>query len=697
MEAFPIESSAVEPDLAHDPALGLSQRRKFEILGAVLLGLFLGALDQTVVGTALPRIVTDLGGNEYYTWVVTIYLLTSTITVPFYGKLSDLFGRKPFLIGGISLFLIGSALSGLSQNMAELILFRGIQGIGAGSLFPISLAVIGDLFTPAERGKYQGLFGAVFGISFIIGPALGGFLTDNVSWHWVFYVNVPIGLVSLFVIGRLLPNVKNPNATRNLDYLGGLIFTVAISLLLVGLTNKAGTHLVGSTLVGNDWTDPSVGGLIAAAVVLLGGFLLVEARTAEPIVPLDLWRGRVYSASMVSTFFVSFAFFGAIIFLPRWFQVVRHESATNSGYLLFPLLAGLIGSSIISGFIVARTGRYKAVIVVGLAVTAIGIALMTQLTSTTDYPPLWAWMFITGVGIGPTLAVFTIAVQNAVPFSKLGVATSNLTFFRQIGGSVGLAISGTVFATQLTTDLPARLAPVRDQLLATVPDQFRAQAQAGFAAIAQGGGTGNLQDFTGVGQSFGKAVLDAAPAQFKPIIAPFVPQFDAAFFDAFTRALTATFAVGVVTTIVALAAAFVLKDIPLRRTMGAPQAAPAAGGPGEAAALRGSSPPAPASAPIADAEAQAEPVPAASAGLHPDSSPRAEGPAPAGSPGSLPEPGGAAFAVAPPVLPGPPSRLSTVGTVAAVGAVGAVAVVGVAAARGRRNPLTGLLRVLRLR
>ena len=216
----------------------ISQRQLLAILAGVMLGVLLSALDQTVVETALPKIVTDLGGNDYYVWVVTIYLLTSTITVPFYGKLSDLYGRKPLLMIGISLFLVGSALSGLSQNMPELILFRGIQGLGAGSLFPISLAVIGDLFTPAERGKYQGLFGAVFGLSFLVGPWLGGFLTDNVSWHAVFYVNLPIGLLSLYVIWHLLPNVRRPNASRNLDFLGAAVFTVGIGFLLVGLTNK---------------------------------------------------------------------------------------------------------------------------------------------------------------------------------------------------------------------------------------------------------------------------------------------------------------------------------------------------------------------------------------------------------------------------------------------------------------------------
>ena len=454
MEAMPMADEAVAPGLE---VPSLSRRAKMEILFAILLALFLGALDQTIVGTALPQIVTDLGGNDLYTWVVTIYLLTSTITVPFYGKLSDLYGRKPLLIIGISLFLIGSALSGLSQTMEQLILFRGIQGLGAGALFPIALAVIGDLFTPAERGKYQGLFGAVFGISFLIGPALGGFITDNISWHWVFYVNIPIGIVSLIVISRLLPNIRRADASRNLDYLGALLFTVAISLILVGLTNKIDQ----ATFTVREWTDPLVGGLIGVGLILTVIFLFVESRAKEPIIPLDLWRIRTYSTSIISTFFVSFGFFGAIIFLPRWFQVVRGESATASGYLTFPLLIGLIGGSILSGQIVARTGHYKALIVGALVLMGGGVLAMSQLiTADTELPILFLTMFVTGLGIGPTLAVFTIVVQNAVPMQKLGVATSNLTFFRQIGGSIGLAIAGTVFATALRDQVPTQLTPV---------------------------------------------------------------------------------------------------------------------------------------------------------------------------------------------------------------------------------------------
>jgi EmrB/QacA subfamily drug resistance transporter len=545
-----------EPTPAEDPALGLSRRQKFEILGAVLLALFLGALDQTVVSTAMPQILTDLDGSALYTWVVTIYLLTSTITVPFYGKLSDLFGRKPLLMIGIGTFLLGSALSGLSQNMEQLILFRGIQGVGAGALFPISLAVIGDLFTPAERGRYQGLFGAVFGLSFLLGPGVGGLLTDLVSWHWVFYVNIPIGIVSLIVIWRLLPTIRRPDASRNLDYLGAGIFTVAISFLLVGLTNKSGV----TNGVANEWADPTVGGFIAIALVLSAIFLFVESRAKEPIVPLGLWRDRTYASSIVSTFLVSFGFFGAIIFLPRWFQVVRGESATASGYFLFPLLVGLIGSSIISGILVARTGRYKTIVLTGIAIMTAGLLLMTQLNATTDYPVLFAWMFITGVGIGPTLSVFTIIVQNAVPFSQLGVATSNLTFFRQIGGSVGLAIAGTIFGTSLQTRLPG-------ELVASLPEQLRGPAQ---AAMDSGASAGiNPNDLTGVGQSFGTALVEQLPAAAQAALAPFTTNLDAGFHQAMSLSIADTFAIGIGATVLAFAAAIAMRELPLRTTHGA--------------------------------------------------------------------------------------------------------------------------------
>ncbi|HSL75383.1 MAG TPA: MDR family MFS transporter [Candidatus Limnocylindrales bacterium] len=550
MEAFP-EGGGRTPSLAEDPALGLSQRAKLEILFAVMLGLFLGALDQTIVGPALPTIVTELSGNDYYVWAVTIYLLTSTITVPFWGKLSDIYGRKPIFMFGIVVFLIGSALSGLSQNMGMLIVFRGIQGIGAGSLFPVALAVIGDLFTPAERGKYQGLFGAVFGVAFVAGPLVGGWLTENISWHWIFYVNIPIGIAALLVIQRLLPVVRTPSATRNFDILGGVIFTVAISFLLVGLTNKQF----------GDWTDVSVGGFILIGVLGSILFALAERRAKEPIVPLDLWKSRAYSASMISVFFAAFAFFGAIVFLPRWFQVVEGFSPTYSGLAALPMVVGLIGSSIVSGIVVSRTGRYKWLLVGSIAVIGIATLLMTQLTKDTPLPIVWAWMFLAGLGVGPTFSVFTIVIQNAVPFRQLGVATSNLTFFRQIGGSVALAFVGTIFATTFQDDL------VPQMTAAGVPAPI-------LAGFGQGGAGFDTNQLTGVGD-MGAAILATVPPQFQDAVRPAIPAIVEGIHGAFSLAVAQTFWLGVLGSIVAVLAAVAIKELPLRTSNArAPEARP---------------------------------------------------------------------------------------------------------------------------
>ena len=557
MESFPGEAVANAPSLAEDPALGLSQRAKMEILFAVMLGLFLGALDQTIVGPALPTIVTQLAGNDVYVWAVTIYLLTSTISVPFWGKLSDLYGRKPMFMIGITIFLVGSALSGLSQNMTQLIAFRGLQGIGAGSLFPIALAVIGDLFSPAERGKYQGLFGAVFGIAFIVGPLVGGFLTEQVSWHWIFYVNIPIGLVSLFFIFRLLPTVKNPRATRNFDILGGLIFTIATGFLLVGLTQKGQTNPTTHAL--NAWTDPTVGGFILIALVGIALFIWAEARAKEPIVPLQLFRNRTYAASMVATFFAAFAFFGAIIFLPRWFQIVQGYSPTNSGLAALPLMVGLIFSSIASGLIVARTGRYKWLTVGAIVLMAFSTLLMTQLRAETPVPIVWLWMFIAGLGVGPTFAVFTLIVQNAVPFNMLGVATSNLTFFRQIGGTVALAIVGTLFASSFQEQLAPQM--TASGVPAAVVNGFTQAMHSGALDFNQLTGTGDL----------GHSIAAAQPA-----LAPVVPQIVAGIHEAFSLGVASTFIIGVGAAILAALAAAAMQELKLRQSTPAQAAAAAA-------------------------------------------------------------------------------------------------------------------------
>jgi len=569
MEAFPVDAGHITPTLEEDPALGLSHREKMEILFAVMLGLFLGALDQTIVGPALPTIVTQLSGNDYYVWAVTIYLLTSTISVPFWGKSSDIYGRKPIFMLGIVIFLIGSALSGLSQNMGMLILFRGIQGIGAGSLFPVALAVIGDLFTPQERGRYQGLFGAVFGVAFVVGPLVGGFLTENISWHWIFYVNIPIGIVSLVVIQRLLPTVKNARATKNFDILGGAIFTVAITLILLGLTNKGLVDSATNQL--NDWTAPAVGGLILAGLVGLVLFVLAEARAKEPIIPLGLFRIRTYTSSMIATFFAAFAFFGAVVFLPRWFQFVHGFSPTYSGLAVLPLMVGLIFSSVLSGFYVSRTGKYKWLTVGAIVLMGISTLLMTQLTATTPLPIVWFWMFLAGLGVGPTFAVFTIIVQNAVPFHELGVATSNLTFFRQIGGSVSLAFVGTIFATSLTDEVPKQMVAA-----GVPPDVLQAFGQAAAS------GKLDFNKLTGVGQDLGNVITAIIPSAAASIDAVVL-----GIHQAFSLAVAQTFWIGVVAAAIAAIAASTMHELELRTTNG----------------------PVPASAPVADAAAAAQPAP----------------------------------------------------------------------------------------
>jgi EmrB/QacA subfamily drug resistance transporter len=535
------------PDLAHDPALGLPRRTKFEILGAVLLGMFLGALDQTIVGPVLPRIVGDLQGADYYVWVVTAYLLTSTVTVPIYGKLSDLYGRRPLLLLGIVIFLVGSALSGLSQTMWQLILFRGLQGLGAGALFPISLAIIGDLFTPAERGKYQGLFGAVFGVAFLLGPGLGGFLTDSLSWHFVFYVNIPIGIVALAVIARLLPTVKAEGARNTIDYVGVVTIIVGLVPILIALTIAED----------GNWGNPWVWGLIAIGVVGLVTFVFAESRAAEPIVPLHLFRNRTFSASMVAIFLATFGFGAAIIFLPLYYQVVQGASATESGYKLLPFLVGLIFASIVSGQIVARTGRYKLVLLVGMAFLGVGLALMTQLRFETSDYALWTWMLVAGLGVGPTFAVFTIVVQNAVPFQELGTATSDLTLFRQIGTTVGLTMAFTLFRNNLTWDLlrteiigrgaPAAMVP------ATPPSTFD---------------LGALADPTGASNALG--FLAQLPAQLHQV-------FLDGFHSAFTIAIANSMWLGVGATIAALGATLFLHEIPLREHHGEAPVPSAAG------------------------------------------------------------------------------------------------------------------------
>jgi EmrB/QacA subfamily drug resistance transporter len=532
-------TTARPPAAAAAAVVQISHRARMAVLGATLLGLFLASLDQTIVGTALPRIVTDLHGDSLYTWVVTVYLLTSTITGPIYGRLSDAYGRKPLLLTGIVLFLVGSALSGLSQNMTQLIAFRALQGIGAGALFPISLAVIGDLFSPRERGRYQGLFGAVFGISFVAGPFIGGFLTDHVSWHWVFYVNLPIGIAALAIIAAVLPTVRRTSGSwRDIDFLGITLFTAGVVPLLIGLSNKGQAGAAG---VLPDWASPGVGGLILLGAVVLAGFVIVEGRAREPIMPLDLFRDRTYSASQAAVFLIAVAMFTAVIFLPRYFQAVRGVSATGSGYETWPLLLGLIGGSMVGGVLISRTGRYRWLLTASAVFLVAGAALMTRLDANTGTPELWAWMLVLGIGVGPSLSGFTVVVQNCVTPDRIGVATSTLTFFRQVGGSIGLAAAGTLFSAGFASRLPGALT---------------AQGVPGSAAAHLAGDRGGL---TAVGD-LGGQISAALPASQQGL----VPRIVAGVHDAFAASVAEMFWLSLAAAALALVAVAVLREVPLR-------------------------------------------------------------------------------------------------------------------------------------
>ena len=521
-------SAAANPDV---PGIELNQREKLEILFATLLALFMFALDQTVVGTALPRIITDLHGDELYTWSITIYLLTSTISGPIYGKLSDLFGRRPIFLWAVGLFLLASIGAALSQEMWQFILFRGLQGLGGGAVFPLAFAVLADLYTPAERGKYAGLFGAVFGLSSIVGPAIGGLITDNFGWHWIFLVNVPIGIISLYFIFRLLPPIKHPEAARNIDYVGAALFTAALGPFLVGLTNRQSA----------DWTDPWVGGLMIVGAIFAALFLWWESRVQEPIIYLSLLRIRTFTISVTAMFLAAFGFFSAIVFLPRWYQVVAGSSATESGYNLLPLLGALIISATLSGQIVARTHHYKVLIVSSLALLGVGLLLMTNLHAGTDNLVLWGWMILVGLGIGPSFAVFTLIVQNAVPVHRVGVASSSLTFFQQIGGTVGLTIAGTIFASRLTEEIPKQL------VAAGVPDQV----------VSQFGAAGGSLNLTGT--DLASVLAGMVPPE---LLAPILGGIR----EAISIAIANSFWLGIVGAFVAAAATLLLKEERLRTT-----------------------------------------------------------------------------------------------------------------------------------
>ncbi|ACZ91295.1 MFS transporter [Streptosporangium roseum] len=485
------------------------------VIGALMLGMLLAALDQTIVSTALPTIVSDLGGLGELSWVVTAYILSSTVSTPLWGKLGDQYGRKSLFQAAIVVFLAGSALCGLSRNMGELIGFRALQGLGGGGLMVLAQAIVGDVVPVRERGRYQGFFGAVFAVSSVAGPLLGGLFVDHLSWHWVFYVNLPIGVLALIVISSVLPS-GTERTRHTIDYLG-MVFLGGGAACLVLMATWGGTAY--------PWGDPVVVGLGVAAAALLALWWQAEKRAAEPVLPPRLFRMRVFNVASLIGFVVGFAMFGPLTYMPLFLQVVQGVSPTASGIHLLPMMGGMLVTSIVSGQIITRSGRYKVFPILGTAIVSLGLYLLSHVHEDISTLRLSVYLLVLGVGIGLVMQVLVIVVQNAVGFEDLGVATSGATFFRLIGGSFGVAIAGSIFTSRLTDDL------VRLSRTVSIPPGMERTVQSDPTAVRR-----------------------------------LPPETAAAFLAAYSDAIAHVFLFSAPVALVAFAAAWLLPELPLRET-----------------------------------------------------------------------------------------------------------------------------------
>lgn len=513
---------------------GLEGRQKWTALGGVMLGLLLFSLNQTTVGTALPRIVTDLGGLEFYSWVATAYLLTSTAVVPIVGKLSDTYGHKPFYLSGMVLFMVASVLCGLSQTTLQLILFRGLQGVAGGILMTNTFALVGELFPPRERGKWQGLTSSVFGLSSLVGPALGGWLTDGPGWRWVFFVNIPVGLIGTTVLIFGLPHIRTHTA-KPIDWFGAATIVGAVVPLLLAFS-WAGTQYA--------WGSPQIIGLLGLAAAMTALFLVAETRAADPIIPLSLFQNRTFAVSTVTMFLLSGGMFGAIIYIPLFVQAVIGTSATASGVVLTPMMLSLVAASIISGQIISRRGRYRWAVLGGLSLMLVGMWLLSRMGTGTSNGEAVRNMITLGLGIGLTLPTLTLAVQNAFPGGQLGVVTAGVQFFRSIGATIGVALMGTFLTRQLATgldrDLPADLqAAIPSDIIAGINPQALASPEAQAALAAQ---------FTGLAN--GTALFERLMAAMRGSLA---------------GAMQDVFLIATILAVIALAVGFLLPEVPLRK------------------------------------------------------------------------------------------------------------------------------------
>ncbi|HEU0053015.1 MAG TPA: MDR family MFS transporter, partial [Longimicrobium sp.] len=446
--------------MATQAARADEERSVWVVFSGLLLVMLLASLDSTIVATALPTIVGELGGIGRLSWVVTAYLLAQTVVTPLYGKLGDLYGRKVVLQSAVVIFLVGSALCGLARSLEALIAFRALQGLGGGGLMVSSMAAVGDVIPPRERGRYQGIFGAVFGLSSVAGPLIGGFFTTNLTWRWIFYINLPLGVAAMVVLGATLP--ANPERKKHrIDYAGAGALAASLASLIL-LTDLGGTTY--------PWGSPQIVGLALVSAVCLALFIRIENRAAEPVLPLRLFRNRIFTVSSAVGVVVGFAMFGSITFLPLFLQTVKGASPTGSGLQLLPVMGGMLVTSIASGQLISRWGRYRVFPIVGTAVMTVGLFLLSRMRPDTSLVTASLYMLVVGMGLGMVMQVLVLAVQNSVEYQDLGVATSGATLFRSIGGSLGTAVLGAVFSARLASAL--------------------AQVSPGHAAAVTGGGGG---------------------------------------------------------------------------------------------------------------------------------------------------------------------------------------------------------------
>lgn len=572
-----------------DQTPSLPARQLATIMISVLLGILLSALDQTIVGPAMPRIIGDLKGFEAYSWVFTVYLLTSTITVPIFGKLSDMYGRKWFYIGGIVVFLLGSVLSGLSTDMTQLVTFRGLQGLGAGVMMATAFAIIADLIPPAERGKWQGAFGAVFGLSSVIGPTIGGFLTDNLNWRWVFYVNVPVGLIAIASLVLLFPSDRKAHHTRRaIDWLGAGTLAAGLTPLLLALSLVGGTTKVDLPGVGVisewGWSSPGIITLLLLSAAFVAAFIFVESRAKEPIIPLDLFKHSIFTASVITVLLTGVGLFGAVLYIPLFIQAIQGDSATNSGNSVTPMTLAIVISSIVTGQLISRTGKYRIIGIAGMAFVTAGAALLYTMNMDTPRLVTIGYMIIMGLGLGVAFPLFTLVVQNAFPIQRVGVVTAAVTFFRSIGGTVGVAVLGSVVNSQFHSAFPAQFTTKYNQFVEqNVPAAVRGNVP-GAETFLTGLSNLNPQILTsaeGMAQMKAQLLQHGTPAAFVDQIMSIITE---AMKPALFSGIHESFLIASIMLGLGLVATLFLKEIPLRKSNAARSMATMAEGGAEAVA-----------------------------------------------------------------------------------------------------------------